>query len=198
LFEGVLEQHHKLLTTPKQIRHLVRFNHQCLTPRDHKYSYVLSSHLFLHHLKKHKHQFTIQKIFEVPKKNRNSDVIELEDRTETLGTIYISLFDNQVPNTAQIFRDLATGIHGYGYLNSSFHRIIPKCVIQGGIVTIEDEMAGELIYTSTIQGKQPSIKLTYPTFKVSKTKASLGLVTVTVYGYDRTMYGNHTGTARIV
>jgi hypothetical protein len=26
----------------------------------------------------------------------------------------------------------------------------------------------------------------------------VGLVTVTVYGYDRTMYGNHTGTARIV
>jgi hypothetical protein len=26
----------------------------------------------------------------------------------------------------------------------------------------------------------------------------LGLVTVTVYGYDRTMYGNHMGTARIV
>ena len=117
-----------------------------------------------------KHQFTIQKIFEIPKKNQNSDVIELEDRTETLGTIYISLFDNEVPNTAQIFCDLATGVHGYGYLNSNFHRIIPKCVIQGGIVTIEDEIAGELIYTSTIQGKQLPIKLTYPTFKFLKTK----------------------------
>ena len=95
----------------------------------------------------------MQKIFEIPKKKKKMDVIELEDQKETLGTTYISLFDNEVPNTTQIFHDLATGIHGYGYLNSNFHRIIPKCVIQGGIVTIEDEIAGELIYTSTIQGK---------------------------------------------
>ena len=52
IVRGVLEQHYKLRTTPKQIRHLVKPNDRCLTPKDHKYSYVLSSHLFLHHLKK--------------------------------------------------------------------------------------------------------------------------------------------------
>ena len=37
-------------------------------------------------------------------------------------------------------------------------------------MTIEDEIASKPIYTSTIQGKQLPIKLTYRTFKVSKKK----------------------------
>ena len=42
------------------------------------------------------------------------------------GRIVFRLFDDVVPRTAQNFRELATGQHGFGYTESSFHRIIPN------------------------------------------------------------------------
>ena len=42
------------------------------------------------------------------------------------GRIVFRLFDDVVPLTAQNFRELATGQHGFGYAESSFHRIIPN------------------------------------------------------------------------
>jgi cyclophilin type peptidyl-prolyl cis-trans isomerase/CLD len=42
------------------------------------------------------------------------------------GRIVFRLFDDVVPRTAQNFRELATGQHGFGYAESSFHRIIPN------------------------------------------------------------------------
>ena len=41
------------------------------------------------------------------------------------GRVVFRLFDDVVPRTAQNFRELATGQHGFGYAESSFHRIIP-------------------------------------------------------------------------
>jgi hypothetical protein len=41
------------------------------------------------------------------------------------GRIVFRLFDDVVPRTAQNFRELATGQHGFGYTQSYFHRIIP-------------------------------------------------------------------------
>lgn len=42
------------------------------------------------------------------------------------GRIVFQLYDDIVPRTARNFRELATGQHGFGYANSTFHRIIPN------------------------------------------------------------------------
>ncbi|NXY00200.1 RBP2 ligase, partial [Centropus bengalensis] len=52
--------------------------------------------------------------------------------------VTMELFSNIVPRTAENFRALCTGEKGFGFKNSSFHRIVPDFVCQVSVA--ENEM----------------------------------------------------------